>query len=104
MIIAPTHGYKRKDPDAINDTIKDSPDAIRLEKGYAKIIVGNQGNKRIENKQYQDMRVIHEVNKRIDDRYIRKPFYDAKEKIVVGSYPDMSNAQNNKYLRGLDTW
>ena len=104
VVIAPTHGYYRDPAQVqINDTIKNSDDAIiikeNLRKEIPKWVYDKAGNP--VPKRYHDMKAIHILNKKNDDR-IREDFEsDLKYSHINGvAFPDVGDSANLKHWRG----
>jgi len=96
LVIAPTASYRRgSHRKEINDTIKDSQDAIRLEQKVGSEVPkgSDKSGTVVEQKSYHDMQCIHKLHIRnrardlqvyeMDELYSKRPLYNI-------SFPDMT--------------
>lgn len=103
VIIAPTHGYKRRPIDKqVNDNIIDPNGQVDIEQKSGKIVPKLVSVNTIEQKIYNNMQVIKEFNARNDRRYITKYFVDLEQSHHNGvAFPETEDdSRNRKYLLG----
>jgi len=102
VIIAPTHGYKRK-IDEVNDDIKNQEDAVNLEEKIPsrQPEAGKVAPSNTQTKRYHDMRPIHDANEKIDSK-VRKRFenYERTKNKNGVFFPQIAE-KNNKHIKGI---
>jgi len=92
LVIAPTATFRRKKQE-VNDTIKDSPNAINVEQKIGQVLPYHNRNARgTETKVYADMRQImklHEYNRQKYLDYFNRDLTLEKNPMFRVSFPDM---------------